>query len=104
MSRPDKADSGVQVLASILNEIGASHYFEVFIDEGVDDESLRTHGKFKPQRISRSYGLACLWIKQPHSPTGVALPARVLYDRDPQLYWHRTVDHHVPMTICCPTR
>ena len=47
---------------------------------------------------------ACLWIKQSHSPTGVVLPARVLYHRDPQLYWHRTVDHHVSLTMCCPTR
>jgi serine/threonine protein kinase len=58
MSRPDKEDSSAQVLASILNQIGASDYFEVFIDEGVDDESLRTLGKFKPERISSSYGLS----------------------------------------------
>jgi serine/threonine protein kinase len=60
MSLPQAVSSvtSVQVLVSILNEISASEYIKVFIDDGLDDESLKTLSKFKPERLSSMYGLS----------------------------------------------
>ncbi len=50
--------SNIHVLSSILNEIGASEYLQVFIDYGVDDESLKALIKLKQERVSSIYGLS----------------------------------------------
>jgi uncharacterized protein len=50
------ADS--QILGSILNEIGAAEYLQVFIDDDQDDDALKTISKIKPARIAAKYGLS----------------------------------------------
>ena len=59
MSLPDHASdaTGCQVLASILHEIDASDYLQVFIDDDLDDDALKTLSKMKPERIQIKYGL-----------------------------------------------
>ena len=58
MSLPNRAPSDTHVLASVLNAIGASEYLQVFIDDGLDDESLKALSKLKPERVSSIYGLS----------------------------------------------
>ena len=50
--------SPVTVLASILNEIGASPCLQVFVDHGHDDSTLRNVSNLKPERISSIFGLS----------------------------------------------
>jgi ankyrin repeat protein len=47
-----------QVLGSILNEIGAAEYLQVFIGDDQDDDALKTMSKIKPARIAAKYGLS----------------------------------------------
>ena len=57
MSLSHHASTNIEVLASILNEIGASERLRVFLDEKINDEDLKTLSKYKPERIARDYGL-----------------------------------------------
>jgi hypothetical protein len=66
MSLTHTASADTHVLASILNEIGASEFLQVFIDDGLDLKNLH---ELKPERISSIYGL---WTKRLHLPTSVA--------------------------------
>jgi serine/threonine protein kinase len=47
----------VDVLASILNEVGAAGYLQVFIDDDRDDDSIRTLANFSLEKIVNKYGL-----------------------------------------------
>jgi hypothetical protein len=51
-------EAAAPVLFSILDEIGASEHLQVFIDDGLDDESLKYLSKLKPERVSSIYGLS----------------------------------------------
>jgi serine/threonine protein kinase len=48
----------IQILASILNEIGASACLNVFVDDGIDDNAINTLSRFRPERISSIYGMS----------------------------------------------
>jgi WD40 repeat protein/serine/threonine protein kinase len=58
MSLPNQADSKIDLLASILNEIGASEHLQGFIDDGRDDANLQNLSRLNPERISSLYGLS----------------------------------------------
>jgi serine/threonine protein kinase len=58
MSLVNNGNSSVQGLAYILNDIGASEYLQVFIDDGLDDSALKNLSKLKTERISSIYGLS----------------------------------------------
>jgi hypothetical protein len=45
-------------LSSILNEIGASDFFQNFTDDDQWDESIPLFGKLPPARIAKKYGLS----------------------------------------------
>jgi serine/threonine protein kinase len=49
-------DSSTELLSAILNEIGASEFFQKIADD-YDDDSIVTLSKFKPQRIASKYGI-----------------------------------------------
>jgi serine/threonine protein kinase len=49
--------ASTQVLAFILHDIGAFQYFQGFIDDFRDDDSLLTLSKLKPEQIARKYGM-----------------------------------------------
>ena len=59
MSLPNAASnaSSIQVLASILNEIGAPEYLQAFIDDDRDDNSLKTLASLSVERILQRFGL-----------------------------------------------
>ena len=50
--------SCTNVLAAILQEIGASELLPNFIRDGEDDESLNALSKYKPQRLSQRFGFS----------------------------------------------
>jgi hypothetical protein len=58
MSLPNQADSKIDLLASILNEIGASEHLQGFIDDGRDDANLKNLTRLNPERISSLYSLS----------------------------------------------
>ena len=49
-------DSSTELLYAILNETGASEFFQKIADD-YDDDSILTLSKFKPQRIASKYGI-----------------------------------------------
>jgi hypothetical protein len=58
MSFPNQVATNTRVLASILNEIGASECLQVFIDDSLNDDALTFLSKLKPERVSSIYGLS----------------------------------------------
>ena len=50
--------NNTRVLASILNDIGASERLQVFIEYGLDDGNIKNLSKMKPEKISTLYGLS----------------------------------------------
>ena len=54
----NRSSTNTRVLASILNDIGASERLQVFIENGLDDGNLKNLSKMKPERISTVYGLS----------------------------------------------
>jgi serine/threonine protein kinase len=57
MSLPHPASASNEVLVAILNEIGASERLQVFLDDNLDDDALKTLSKLRPERIASIYGL-----------------------------------------------
>ena len=57
MSLSGEVASSVNVLASVLNEIGAAEYLQVFIDDDRDDNSIKTIASFSLEKIVHKYGL-----------------------------------------------
>jgi transcriptional regulator with XRE-family HTH domain len=51
-------EAAAPVLFSVLNEIGAYEYLQVFFDDGHDDQSLKALSKLRPERVSSMYGLS----------------------------------------------
>jgi hypothetical protein len=54
MSFPNQVTTNTRVLASILNDIGASERLQVFIEDGLDDGNLKN---------LRAYGAAAARVR-----------------------------------------
>jgi hypothetical protein len=89
MSLPHQASANIEALASILNEIDASERLQVFLDDNLDDEALKTLSKLRPERIASMYGLpldqAAAFIDKclrlvPAAPTAISSVTHVTDD------------------------
>ena len=81
--------NNTRVLASILNDIGASERLQVFIEYGLDDGNIKNLSKMKPEKISTVYGLsldqAAAFADKCRDAIAAALPA--VSSGDAMLCW-----------------